>query len=188
MFRTGMFRSELKLLADRSLLRRLSRLESGTGPIIQYAGREVILLSSNDYLGLATHPEVIRAAMQATEQYGAGSGASRSVSGTLSPHMDLETSLATFKGTEAAILFGAGYLANIGVIPTFIGPGGLILADRLCHASLIDGCRLSQAVIATVNTWSYCFGDGELAVPRSSSQKGYSAWMATSLPYRIWSR
>jgi glycine C-acetyltransferase/8-amino-7-oxononanoate synthase len=145
MFRTGMFRSELKLLADRSLLRRLSRLESGTGPIIQYAGREVILLSSNDYLGLATHPEVIRAAMQATEQYGAGSGASRSVSGTLPPHMDLETSLATFKGTEAAILFGAGYLANIGVIPTFIGPGGLILADRLCHASLIDGCRLSRA-------------------------------------------
>lgn len=145
MFPIGMFRSELKLLADRSVLRRLSRLESGTGPIIQYAGREVILLSSNDYLGLATHPEVVRAAMHATEQYGVGSGASRLVSGTLPPHMDLEISLATFKGTEAAILFGAGYLANIGVIPTFIGPGGLILADRLCHASLFDGCRLSRA-------------------------------------------
>ncbi len=140
-----MFRNRLRQLADRSLLRRLSPLESGTGPTIQHAGREVILLSSNDYLGLATHPEVIRAAIQATEQYGVGSGASRLVSGTLPPHADLETSLATFKGTEAAVLFGAGYLANIGVIPNLIGQGGLILADRLCHASLIDGCRLSHA-------------------------------------------
>lgn len=126
-------------------MRRLSPLESGTGPTIQYAGRQVILLSSNDYLGLATHPEVVRAAIHATEQYGAGSGASRLVSGTLPPHLHLETSLSTFKGTEAALLFGAGYLANIGVIPNLIGQGGLILADSLCHASLIDGCRLSRA-------------------------------------------
>jgi 8-amino-7-oxononanoate synthase len=140
-----MFRNRLKQLADRSLLRRLAPLESGTGPTIHYAGHEVILLSSNDYLGLATHPEVIRAATQATEQYGAGSGASRLVSGTLPPHAHLETALAKFKGTEAALLFGAGYLANIGVIPSLIGQGGLILADRLCHASLIDGCRLSRA-------------------------------------------
>jgi len=140
-----MFQSRLKQLADRSLMRRLSPLQSGTGPTIHYAGREVLLLSSNDYLGLATHPEVIHAAIHATEQYGAGSGASRLVSGTLPPHTDLETSLARFKGTEAALLFGAGYLANIGIIPTLIGQGGLILADRLCHASLIDGCRLSRA-------------------------------------------
>ena len=140
-----MFRNKLKELADRSLMRRLSPLESGTGPTIKYAGRDVILLSSNDYLGLATHPEVIRAAVHATEQYGTGSGASRLVSGTLPPHIHLETSLASFKGTEAALLFGAGYLANIGVIPNLIEQGGLILADRLCHASLIDGCRLSRA-------------------------------------------
>ena len=140
-----MFRNRLKQLADRSLMRRLSALESGTGPTIRHAGREVILLSSNDYLGLATHPEVVRAAIQATEHYGAGSGASRLVSGTLPSHTHLETALAAFKGTEAALLFGAGYLANIGVIPSLIGPGGLILADRLCHASLIDGCRLSRA-------------------------------------------
>ena len=120
-------------------------MESGTGPTIHYAGREIILLSSNDYLGLATHPEVVRAAKEATEQYGVGSGASRLVSGTLPPHTLLETSLATFKGTEAALLFGAGYLANIGVIPNLLGQGGLILADRLCHASLVDGCRLSRA-------------------------------------------
>ena len=140
-----MFQNKLQQLADRSLMRRLSPLESGTGPTIRYAGRQVILLSSNDYLGLATHPEVVRAAIHATEQYGAGSGASRLVSGTLPPHLRLETSLATFKGTEAALLFGSGYMANIGVIPNLIGLGGLILADRLCHASLLDGCRLSRA-------------------------------------------
>ncbi|CUS36582.1 8-amino-7-oxononanoate synthase [Candidatus Nitrospira nitrificans] len=126
-------------------MRRLSPLASGTGPTIHYAGRDVLLLSSNDYLGLANHPDVIRAAIHATEQYGAGSGASRLVSGTLPPHTHLEAALATFKGTEAALLFGAGYLANIGIIPNLIGQGGLILADRLCHASLIDGCRLSRA-------------------------------------------
>ena len=112
---------------------------------MSYAGRQVLLLSSNDYLGLSTHPEVIQAAVQATERYGVGSGASRLVSGTLPPHVRLESALAAFKGTDAALLFGSGYLANIGVIPNLITRGGLILADRLCHASIIDGCRLSQA-------------------------------------------
>ncbi|UVT20727.1 MAG: 8-amino-7-oxononanoate synthase [Nitrospira sp.] len=140
-----MFRTRLQQLADQSLLRSLSPLESATGPTVRYAGREIILLSSNDYLGLSTHPEVIRAAIEATEQYGTGSGASRLISGTLPPHARLEAALATFKGTEAALLFGAGYLANLGVIPNLIARGGLILADRLCHASLIDGCRLSHA-------------------------------------------
>jgi len=126
-------------------LRSLSPLESATGPTVRYAGREIILLSSNDYLGLSTHPKVVRAAIEATEQYGTGSGASRLVSGTLPPHGRLEAALATFKRTEAALLFGAGYLANLGVIPNLIARGGLILADRLCHASLIDGCRLSHA-------------------------------------------
>ena len=107
--------------------------------------RRVILLSSNNYLGLSTHPAVVEAAVAATRQYGAGSGASRLVCGTLPPHEELETALARFKGTEAALTFAAGYLANISVIPALIGKDGLILADRLCHASLIDGCRLSGA-------------------------------------------
>ena len=107
--------------------------------------RRIILLSSNNYLGLATHPAVVEAAVAATRQYGAGSGASRLVCGSLPPHEELETALAQFKGTEASLTFAAGYLANISVIPTLIGKGGLILADRLCHASLIDGCRLSGA-------------------------------------------
>ncbi len=140
-----MFREKLRQLRDRSLFRALTPLDSATGASVQYGGREVILLSSNDYLGLTMHPAVVQAALEATEQYGTGSGASRLVSGTLPPHARLEAMLAMFKGTEAALLFGAGYLANLGVIPTLIGRGGLLLADRLCHASVIDACRLSQA-------------------------------------------
>jgi glycine C-acetyltransferase/8-amino-7-oxononanoate synthase len=130
---------------DEALIRRLNTVESSTGPIVRYGGRPVILLSSNDYLGLAAHPSVIRAAVHATEQYGSGAGASRLICGTLPPHSELESALASFKGTEAALLFGSGYLANLGVIPALIGRNDLILADRLCHASLIDGCRLSGA-------------------------------------------
>ncbi|MDH4083137.1 MAG: 8-amino-7-oxononanoate synthase [Nitrospira sp.] len=141
----NVFREKLQQLSARSLLRTLAPLESATGASVHYGGRDVILLSSNDYLGLSNHPEVVRAAMMATERYGVGSGAARLVSGTLPPHTHLETTLARFKGTEAALLFGAGYVANLGIIPTLIGSGGRILVDRLCHASVIDACRLSQA-------------------------------------------
>jgi glycine C-acetyltransferase/8-amino-7-oxononanoate synthase len=102
-------------------------------------------MASNDYLGLATHPALKKAAMEAIDKFGVGAGASRLVSGTLPPHVELEAALARFKGTEAALVFGSGYLANLGLIPSLIGSGGLIFADRLCHASLIDGCRLSGA-------------------------------------------
>ena len=140
-----MFEQHLQKLEDQHLLRRLRTMTSATGPTVVLDNRRIILLSSNNYLGLATHPAVVEAAVSATRQYGAGSGASRLVCGTLPPHEALETALAQFKGTEASLTFAAGYLANISVIPTLIGKGGLILADRLCHASLIDGCRLSGA-------------------------------------------
>ncbi len=140
-----MFEQHLQKLRDQHLLRRLRTIASATGPTVVLDGHEVILLSSNNYLGLATHPTVVEAAIAATRRYGAGSGAARLVCGTLTPHETLETVLARFKGTEAALTFAAGYLANIGVIPSLIGKDGLILADRLCHASLIDGCRLSGA-------------------------------------------
>lgn len=140
-----MFQSRLQQLADHSLTRRLHTLNSATGPTIQLAGRTVILLASNDYLGLATHPEVIHAAVQATTQYGTGAGASRLVCGTLPPHTELEQALANFKHSPSALTFGSGYLANLGIIPALITRGGLIFADRLCHASLIDGARLSGA-------------------------------------------
>lgn len=140
-----MFQEKLRQLADESLTRQLRALSSGTGATVQLGGRSIILLCSNDYLGLAMHPAVVHAAVRATEQYGSGAGASRLICGTLPPHEELESALARFKGTESALLFGSGYLANLGIIPRLIGHKGLILADRLCHASLIDGCRLSGA-------------------------------------------
>lgn len=140
-----MFKQQLKKLDDQHLLRRLRTISSATGPTVLLDGREIILLSSNNYLGLATHPTVVNAAIEATHRYGAGSGAARLVCGTLTPHETLENTLARFKGTEAALTFAAGYLANISAIPALIGKDGLIFADRLCHASLVDGCRLSGA-------------------------------------------
>lgn len=140
-----MFRSRLQDLAKQSLTRRLRTLDSAVGPTIQLAGRTVILLASNDYLGLATHPDVVHAAIQAIQHYGAGAGASRLVCGTLSPHEELENALAAFKHTPSALVFGSGYLANLGIISSLITRGGLIFADRLCHASLIDGARLCGA-------------------------------------------
>lgn len=140
-----MFNEQLDELAARHLTRRLTPLHSGVGPVVDMDGRHILLFASNDYLGLAMHPEVIQATVEATKRFGAGAGAARLVSGSLPPHQKLETALAQFKGTEAALTYGSGYLANIGTIPALIGRGGLILADRLCHASLIDGCRLSAA-------------------------------------------
>jgi 8-amino-7-oxononanoate synthase len=140
-----MFEDYLAELASKHLTRRLMSLDSGTGPLVRLDGRDVLLFASNDYLGLAGHPEVRAAAVGAVQSYGAGSGAARLISGSMSPHQELELALARFKRTESALMFGSGYLANIGVIPALIGRGGLILADRLCHASLIDGCRLSGA-------------------------------------------
>ena len=140
-----MFEEYLAQLAAKHLTRRLLPLESGTGPVVRIAGRDVLLFASNDYLGLAGHADVVDAAVRATQTYGAGSGAARLVSGSLPPHQHLEEALARFKGTESALTLGSGYLANIGAIPALISSGGLILADRLCHASLIDGCRLSGA-------------------------------------------
>ncbi|MGH7235149.1 MAG: 8-amino-7-oxononanoate synthase [Nitrospiraceae bacterium] len=142
-----MFEDRLRELEGQHLLRRLRLVESEPGPVATIEGRPVIVMASNNYLGLATHPLLKQAAIAATARFGVGAGASRLVSGTLPPHQDLEAALARFKATEAALVFGSGYLANIGLIPSLIGPGGLILADRLCHASLIDGCRLSGATL-----------------------------------------
>ncbi len=142
-----MFDEQLQALDRQHILRRLRTVESASGPTIDLNGRRVILLASNNYLGLSTHPALIQAAISATQTYGVGTGASRLVSGTMLPHIHLEDALARFKKTEAALTFAAGYLANIGVIPSLIGADGLILADRLCHASLIDACRLSRATL-----------------------------------------
>ena len=108
-------------------------------------GAEVLLLCSNNYLGLADHPRVRQAAADAAERYGAGAGASRLISGDMELHGTLERRLAAFKGTEAALLFGSGYLANMGVVAALAGEGGVVFSDELNHASIIDGCRLARA-------------------------------------------
>jgi glycine C-acetyltransferase/8-amino-7-oxononanoate synthase len=120
-------------------------IESSQGPRVVIDGAEVLLLCSNNYLGLADHPNVRSAAATAAERYGAGSGASRLISGTMSIHRKLEERLAEFKGTEAALLFGSGYLANTGTVGALAGRGEVVFSDELNHASLIDGCRLSRA-------------------------------------------
>ncbi|MDP9345034.1 MAG: 8-amino-7-oxononanoate synthase [Actinomycetota bacterium] len=122
------------------------RMVSGPqGPRVVLDGKPVLLLCSNNYLGLADHPRVREAAADAAMRWGVGAGASRLVSGTMTIHRRLEERLARFKGTEAALLFGSGYLANMGVVSALAGRGQVVFSDELNHASLVDGCRLSSA-------------------------------------------
>jgi 8-amino-7-oxononanoate synthase len=127
------------------LHRRLRQIEGPQGPRVLLDGAEVTLLCSNNYLGLAEHPRVRRAAAAAAERWGAGAGASRLISGSMTLHRELEERLAGFKRTEAALLFGSGYLANTGTVAALAGRGGVVFSDQLNHASIIDGCRLARA-------------------------------------------
>ena len=126
---------------------RLRVLESPCEPMSRFDGREVINLASNNYLGLADHPKLIEAQVQAAKQYGAGSGAVRTISGTMSIHMELERRIAAFKHTEACVVFQSGFAANAGTVSAILGPEDHIVSDALNHASIIDGCRLSRAKI-----------------------------------------
>jgi 8-amino-7-oxononanoate synthase len=135
----------LRELRDRGLHRKLRLIEGPQGPTVTLDGQPVLLLCSNNYLGLADHPRVREAAAEAALRWGAGAGASRLISGSMEPHRDLEARLAAFKGSEAALLFGSGYLANTGTIAALAGPGEVVFSDELNHASIIDGCRLSRA-------------------------------------------
>jgi glycine C-acetyltransferase/8-amino-7-oxononanoate synthase len=135
---------ELKALG----LSRRTRLVSGPqGPHVVLDGKPVLLLCSNNYLGLADHPRVRAAAAEAAMRWGVGTGSSRLVSGTMTIHRRLEERLAAFKSRETALLFGSGYLANAGVIAALARPGDVIFSDALNHASIIDGCRLSRAEV-----------------------------------------
>ena len=127
------------------LLRRVRALESASEPEVTLNGKRVLCLASNNYLGLAAHPEVVDAAAEAAERYGAGAGSARLITGGLVLHDELEACLAAFKGTEAALLFSSGYLANLGTVAALVGPGDAVFSDALNHASIIDGCRLSRA-------------------------------------------
>src|SRR5688572_12220711 len=138
---------ELADLRARSLLRKLREIDSPQQPALEFAGKKLVNFSSNDYLGLATEPVLREAAKAAIDQYGVGAGASRLICGTLTPHMRLEERLAQFKRTEAALTFSSGYAAALGVLGALLRRDDVVILDKLCHASLIDGARLSNAIM-----------------------------------------
>src|SRR5690349_22938646 len=126
---------------------RLRVLESESAAESRFDGRQVINLASNNYLGLTTHPKLREAAIEATREYGVGSGAVRTISGTMSLHMELEERIARFKNVEACVVFQSGFAANAGTVSAILTPDDHIISDELNHASIIDGCRLSKAKI-----------------------------------------
>lgn len=138
---------ELADLESQKLRRKLRKLDSPQGGVVTWEGKRYHNFSSNDYLGLAEHPQLKAALVEGIERFGAGSGASRLICGTLAPHTELEEALAAFKRTEAALVFSSGYATAVGVLSALLGKGDIVILDKLCHASLIDGARLSGATI-----------------------------------------
>ncbi len=146
----------LNALEDQGLYRRMRLISGPQGARVLLDGKPVLVMCSNNYLGLADHPRVREAAADAARRWGVGSSGSRLISGNMTVHRRLESRLAEFKGTEAALLFGSGYMANTGIIPALSQAGEVIFSDELNHASIVDGCRLSRA-----ETFIYDHGDLE---------------------------
>lgn len=146
----------LEEIKTQDLYRQLRIIHGAQSARVQVDGQKVVLFSSNNYLGLAEHPALREAAIEALERYGCGAGASRSISGTMELHKELEKRIARFKGCEAALLFSTGYMANIGLLTTVVEEGDLIVSDEFNHASIVDGCRLSRAEV-----WVYRHRDME---------------------------
>jgi glycine C-acetyltransferase len=138
---------ELDGLKQSGLFNRIRTIESPQGAWLQVDGKRVLNFCSNNYLGLANHPAIVKAAKEGIDKMGVGPAAVRSIAGTMSPHIELEKRLAAFKGVEAAITFQSGFAANLATIPVLVGKEDVIFSDRLNHASIIDGCRLSGAKI-----------------------------------------
>lgn len=141
----------LEVLRDQGLYNEIDAVEGANGPIIQVNGKQLINLSSNNYLGLATHEELKQVAHAAIDKYGVGAGAVRTINGTMDLHVKLEEKLAEFKGTEAAISYQSGFNCNMAAISAVMDKNDAILSDQLNHASIIDGCRLSKAKIIAYN-------------------------------------
>ncbi len=138
---------ELNRLREQGLYQKLRILETEQLPVCNFDGQEVINLSSNNYLGLTTHPKLKEAAVRAVEEFGVGSGAVRTIAGTMAIHMQLEEKIARFKNVEASVVFQSGFAANAGTVAAILGREDVIISDELNHASIIDGCRLSRAEI-----------------------------------------
>ena len=126
---------------------KLRVLDDEQAPVCTFDGKKVINLASNNYLGLTTHPKLREAAIDAVKKYGAGSGAVRTIAGTMKIHMQLEEKIARFKNVEACVVFQSGFTANAGTVSSVLGKGDWIVSDELNHASIIDGARLSRANI-----------------------------------------
>ncbi len=142
-----LFEEQLEALHARSLHRKLREIGTAQGAEVRIVGRQLINFSSNDYLGLANDPILRQAAIAAIEEFGVGAGASRLISGTQSPHVVLETTLAKWKQAPAALCFSSGYAAALGTLPALASKQDVVILDKLCHASLIDGARLSGATL-----------------------------------------
>jgi glycine C-acetyltransferase len=147
MTKTAWIEEEIASLKDQGLFTTVRTIETPMGAWLKVDGRRVLNFCANNYLGLANHPRLKQAAKQAIDDYGVGPGAVRTIAGTMSLHLELEQRLAAFKGVEAAVTFQSGFNANLATIPALVGRGDVIFSDRLNHASIIDGCRLSRAKI-----------------------------------------
>ena len=139
--------AELNVLKEQGLYRKLRILEDEQKPQTTVDHRSVVNLSSNNYLGLTTHPRLRERALEATRKYGVGTGSVRTIAGTMDIHMELERRLAEFKKTEAVVVFQSGFAANAGTVSAVLGKDDVVVSDELNHASIIDGCRLSRAAI-----------------------------------------
>jgi len=142
---------------------KLRVLEDEQAPVCTFDGKKVINLASNNYLGLTTHPKLREAALEATRKFGVGSGAVRTIAGTMRIHMDLEEKIARFKNVEACVVFQSGFTANAGTVSAFLGKDDFIISDQLNHASIIDGARLSRAKILVFNHKDVAHAEEQLA-------------------------
>jgi 8-amino-7-oxononanoate synthase len=144
---TNLFSNELGRIKKEGLYRHMQRVEGPQCPEMMIGGRNFLVFAGNNYLGLANHPEIKRRAIETIGRYGTGSGASRLITGSMAVHEEFESRIASFKSGERALLFNTGYMANLGLISSLVGPKDVIFSDRLNHASIIDGARLSQAEV-----------------------------------------
>lgn len=144
---TESIQEQVQALHAQSLYRKLREIGTAQGASVEIVGEQLVNFSSNDYLGLANDPILREAATAAIAEFGVGAGASRLISGTQSPHVRLESALAKWKGTQAALCFGSGYAAAIGAIPALVGKQDVVVLDKLSHAALVDGAKLSGAII-----------------------------------------
>ncbi len=149
---------------------RLRVLDDEQAPVCTFDGQQVINLASNNYLGLTTHPKLRQAALEATRQYGVGSGAVRTIAGTMKIHMELEEKIARFKNVEACVVFQSGFTANAGTVSAILGKDDFIISDQLNHASIIDGARLSRAKILVFEHKN--MGDAEAKLASVKDQPG----------------